>query len=182
MESEMCVYLEWKLNVGGEEVLEFEAKIRVQFGLRLNSSRKTPFNGTSSHSSDSYGASAIVTPASSVYPTPDLTPSIAESRAIRHVLSPAEHPSYHISQRQPPHHHIAPAAPSIPPSPPAFTCFIHVQSPQPPPYISATSSLQSSPASEDCKTPFSIASPAPHRHFLSEALKSNDQMESPWLA
>jgi hypothetical protein len=155
----MCGYLEWNLNVGGEEVLEFEAKVRAQHGHRSSSRGQTTSTGStsSSRSSGSTDASIIVTPASSVYPTPDHTPDVSSSsRPIRPVPSPFKRPSYQSSQPQRPHHHTAPTALGIPPSPPASPHYLHAVSPQPPHFASATSSLQSSPASEDCKTPSPI--------------------------
>lgn len=32
MEREMCGYLEWNLNVQGEEIIEVESRIRADYG------------------------------------------------------------------------------------------------------------------------------------------------------
>lgn len=159
MEREMCGYLEWNLNVGGEEVLEFEAKIRAQHGARAVA---RPSSSASS-SSDSCHASVIVTPATSIYPTPETTPDVSQSRPIRPVPSPYKNrSSYHhqqASQSQPnlQQHSVTVTAASGLPSPPASPTYLHAHSPQPPHFASAMSSLQSSPASDDCKTPSPVA-------------------------
>lgn len=155
MEREMCGYLEWNLNVGGEEVVSFEQNVRAEFGPRAVA------RSSSSHSDESSGHS--VASASyprqqhqNVYPTPDTTPDVAVSRPIRPVPSPYKHKSY---TQHPTVSHAAGL-----PSPPASPQYTH--SPQPPHFSSTNSSLQSSPASDDCKTPspIAIASSGQHHH------------------
>ncbi|KAK4687348.1 hypothetical protein P7C73_g2763, partial [Tremellales sp. Uapishka_1] len=137
MEREMCGYLEWNLNVSGEEVLDFEAKIRADHGHKTVGSRAP--------SSSSEGSIIVTTPTTS-YPSPESTPDPqASSRPIRPVPSPYK---YRPTSR----HVVSSAFPSPPCSP---------SSPHPPYFASANSSLASSPASEDCKTPSPVAVTGP---------------------
>lgn len=127
MEREMCSYLEWNLNVMGDEVVDFEARIRAEHGP-----------GAVPHS-------ASLSPEGS-YPTPESTPDPQMvARPIRPVPSPYKNKS---SYQAPPN---PVTLPSPPPSPGHYYQSPH--SPQPPPYTSAYSSLASSPASDNCKTP-----------------------------
>lgn len=144
MEREMCGYLEWNLNVGGEEVIAFEANVRAEFGPRAvaNSSRSDESSASSSASASASAGYHMSKPVHHVYPTPDTTPDV--SRPIRPVPSPYKHKSY---TQQPT---ISSAAGL--PSPPASPQY------EPPHFSSSTaSSLQSSPASDDCKTPSPVA-------------------------
>ncbi|WRT66371.1 uncharacterized protein IL334_003326 [Kwoniella shivajii] len=147
MEREMCGYLEWNLNVEGDEITEFEDKIRSEHGPRAVA------RASSSSSSSSESSSVIVQPSSSSvtrsYPTPDTTPDPQPSaRPIRAVPSPFKSRSTY-----PPTMAVASAFPSPPISP-----ITHHSSPQPPHFASsANSSLQSSPASDDCKTPSPVS-------------------------
>jgi hypothetical protein len=142
MEREMCGYLEWNLNVQGEEVLAFEAAVRAEHGAKALSKASS-----SSHSSD--GSITVSAPGPSAYPTPDTTPD-PRSRPIRPVPSPYKNKASY-------QHHI----PSAPPSPPASPAYrlhsSHQHSPAPTFTASASSSLASSPASDDCKTPSPVA-------------------------
>jgi hypothetical protein len=138
MEREMCGYLEWNLNVGGEEVVNFEQSVRAEFGPRAVA--------RSSMSDDM--PPMISKPSTNVYPTPDTTPDVASTRPIRPVPSPYKHKSYT-------QHPITTTAAGLP-SPPASP-HNYAHSPQPPHFSSNTSSLQSSPASDDCKTPSPVA-------------------------
>lgn len=157
MEREMCGYLEWNLNVGGEEVVSFEQNVRAEFGARAVAK-----SSMSDHSSGSASASAgssypISKPAQQhVYPTPDTTPDVTVSRPIRPVPSPYKNKSYTQNPT------ISTAAGL--PSPPASPQYTH--SPQPPHFASNNSSLQSSPASDDCKTPspLTVSSSGHHSH------------------
>nr|ODN88353.1 alternative cyclin Pcl12 [Cryptococcus depauperatus CBS 7841] len=88
----------------------------------------------------SSGSSGRSEAAGGLYPTPETTPDpVVVSRPIRPVPSPFKSRSFHSSNL------------SFP-SPPL--------SPQPPHLTSAGSSLQSSPASDDCKTPSPVAVPS----------------------
>lgn len=136
MEREMCGYLEWNLNVGGEEVIAFEQSVRAEFGPRAVAK-----------SSMSDDMPPMVAKPLNVYPTPDTTPDVASTRPIRPVPSPYKHKSYTQNP-------ITTTAAGLP-SPPASPHYTH--SPQPPHFSSNTSSLQSSPASDDCKTPSPVA-------------------------
>ncbi|OCF36839.1 alternative cyclin Pcl12 [Kwoniella heveanensis CBS 569] len=133
MEREMCGYLEWNLNVGGEEVTEFESRIRSEHGPRAVAKASS-----SSSSSDSYTSIARS------YPTPETTPD-PTTRPIRPVPSPykggrtyVQQPAF-LSPPESPEHHASP----------------HFTS-------SAESSLASSPASDDCKTPSPITVTSTH--------------------
>lgn len=155
MEREMCGYLEWNLNVGGEEVVSFEQNVRAEFGPRALVSRSS-MSDDSTTSAPSY---PLTKPVHHVYPTPDTTPDVAGSRPIRPVPSPFKHKSYTQA-----HPTISTAAGL--PSPPVSPQYSH--SPQPPHFSSNTSSLQSSPASDDCKTPSPVAVlPSAHHHHHS---------------
>ena len=123
MEREMCGYLEWNLNVTGQEVLEFEARIRAEHGP------KAVARPSSSGSSEDVMRNS--------YPTPDTTPD-PMSRPIRPVPSPYKSKTSY-----------QPRSASTLPSPP--------DSPAPHFASSNSSSLQSSPASDDCKTPSPVA-------------------------
>ncbi|WOO85629.1 PHO85 cyclin-2 [Vanrija pseudolonga] len=141
MEREMCGYLEWNLNVAGDELAEFEARTRAEHGPRAVA------RASSAVSSEvSLAASSPAETLANVYPSPETTPdpSSSSSRPIRPV--PALHKR----------------APTTFPSPAsmrnAYLTPSSNVSPQPPALASASSSLASSPASEDCKTPSPIAS------------------------
>lgn len=147
MEREMCGYLEWNLNVQGEEIAEFEARVRADHGPRAVAKASS-----SSHSSES---PIIVVPSpAAAYPTPETTPNTVASRPIRPVPSPYKNrPSYREQ--------VAAAITSLP-SPPASPRYLRAHSP-PPHFASANSSLASSPASDDCKTPSPVAVTASSR-------------------
>lgn len=136
MEREMCGYLEWNLNVGGEEVVAFEQSVRGEFGPRAVARSTMPDD-----------MPMLASKPSNAYPTPDTTPDVNGSRPIRPVPAYKSKSSY--SQ-----HPITSSAAGLP-SPPASPHYSH--SPQPPHFSSNTSSLQSSPASDDCKTPSPVA-------------------------
>jgi hypothetical protein len=143
MEREMCGYLEWNLNVTGEEVEAFEAEVRMEHGPKAISKASS-----SSHSSSDGSVTVSAVPGSSCYPTPDTTPD-AQSRPIRPVPSPFKNKSSYQSTTL-----------SAPPSPPASPAYLHPShhhSPAPHFTASASSSLASSPASDDCKTPSPVA-------------------------
>ena len=184
MEREMCGYLEWNLNVAGDEVVEFEDKVRSEHSPRAIA-KASAMSQASSSSSDMV---IPVVPKSSAhaYPTPDTTPDTHLSRPIRPVPSPyktkmsaktypslSQHQPYshlshlHYSQQGSTHVTSAPCLPSPPNSP--HSHYLHppsnlhsASSPTPPHFTSAYSSLQSSPASDDCKTPSPDASYSVH--------------------
>lgn len=140
MEREMCGYLEWNLNVSGEEVAEFETLVRAEHGPRP--SMRVPSVVPEAPSSvASMPHSAVAAAAAAAYPSPEATPNVAVARAIR----PVPTPSYKRA------HHAFPS-----PTSSARNPYLNV-SPQPPALASASSSLASSPASEDCKTPSPVA-------------------------
>lgn len=159
MEREMCGYLEWNLNVGGEEVVAFEQSVRAEFGPRAVAK--------SAMSEDM--PPMVPTKSTNVYPTPDTTPDVASTRPIRPVPSPYKHKSYT-------QHPITNSAAGLP-SPPASPHYAH--SPQPPHFSSNTSSLQSSPASDDCKTPSPVAvGPSVHSRMPHKGVTDNMRYES----
>ena len=142
MEREMCGYLEWNLNVSGEEVTSFESTIRADHGPRA-------VTRSSSSSASSVDYPITVSSPAAAYPTPETTPNPqTSSRPIRPVPSPYKHKSY---QRDP-----AASLPSPPASPHHYLRPAVAHSP-PPHFASASSSLASSPASDDCKTPSPVA-------------------------
>ncbi|WWC61878.1 uncharacterized protein I303_104463 [Kwoniella dejecticola CBS 10117] len=151
MEREMCGYLEWNLNVAGDEIVNFEAKIRSEHGPRAVARASS-----ASSSSSSEGSVIVPVPvvsASRSYPTPETTPDPQPaSRPIRAVPSPYKSRVTYQPQQ--------PAFPSPPISP-----IGHHSSPHPPHFTSsASSSLQSSPASDDCKTPSPVTLTGQHHH------------------
>jgi hypothetical protein len=151
MEREMCGYLEWNLNVGGEEVIAFEQSVRGEFGPRAVS-----------RSLASEDLPMMASKPSNAYPTPDTTPDVANSRPIRPVPTPFKHRSSYTQQP------ITTTAAGLP-SPPASPHYSH--SPQPPHFSSNTSSLQSSPASDDCKTPSPVAvGPSSHARIPNKGI------------
>lgn len=152
MEREMCGYLEWNLNVSGEEVADFEARVRAEHGPRAvarETSRVASSESVSSMPSSSSAAAAAV--AAHVYPSPETTPETCSmSRPIKPVPTPHKRSAF--------------------PSPASMRNYLHPShvSPQPPALASASSSLASSPASEDCKTPSPVAMASrPKRQVLS---------------
>ena len=148
MEREMCGYLEWNLNVQGEEIAEFESRLRSDHGSAAVVSRPS-----SSH----YESPAPPAPAVSVpYPTPDTTPNPAMSfRPIRPVPSPYKNRASYQTV-------AAASLPSPPASPRHYLRPTPAHSPAPH-FASASSSLTSSPASDDCKTPSPVAVTATSR-------------------
>lgn len=141
----MCGYLEWNLNVEGKEVADFEARIRAEHGA-MAVARASSSGGSSG------GPSFISTPVHA-YPTPETTPDPA--RPIRPVPSP---------YRSRPSYRDQPAPAQTFPSPPSSPH--HAYHLSPPHFASANSSLASSPASDDCKTPSPVAvtqPPSSHR-------------------
>ncbi|WWC70198.1 uncharacterized protein I206_104148 [Kwoniella pini CBS 10737] len=156
MEREMCGYLEWNLNVAGDEIVDFEAKIRSEHGPRAVARAST-----ASSSSSSAGSVIVPIPvvsASRSYPTPETTPDPQpSSRPIRAVPSPYKARATYQPQQS--------AFPSPPISPVS-----HHSSPHPPHFTSsASSSLQSSPASDDCKTPSPVTLTGQHHHHHSKS-------------
>ncbi len=142
MEREMCGYLEWNLNVAGEEVISFENSIRADHGPRAVA--RAP-----STSSSSCSDIPVTVSAAAAYPTPETTPNPqVSSRPIRPVPSPYKHKNYQS--------HPAPTLPS-PPTSPRHYLRPHPSHSSPPQFASASSSLASSPASDDCKTPSPVA-------------------------
>ncbi|WWC94186.1 hypothetical protein V866_001026 [Kwoniella sp. B9012] len=164
MEREMCGYLEWNLNVAGDEIANFEAKIRSEHGPKA-------IARASSASSSSEGSVIVPSPvvsASRSYPTPETTPDPQpSSRPIRAVPSPYKSRSTYQPQIPTTASHQA-AFPSPPISP-----VTHHSSPHPPHFTSsASSSLQSSPASDDCKTPSPVTLTG-HHHPHHKSSSSN---------
>ncbi|TXT11830.1 uncharacterized protein COLE_02240 [Cutaneotrichosporon oleaginosum] len=137
MEREMCGYLEWNLNVSGEDVAQFESEVRLEHGPR-SSMRLSSAVPEAPLSVASIPHSAA---AAAAYPSPEATPNVAAARPIRPVPTPLYKRSHN-------------AFPS--PTSSARNPYLNV-SPQPPALASASSSLASSPASEDCKTPSPVA-------------------------
>ena len=136
MEREMCGYLEWNLNVMGDEVVDFEARVRTEHGRMAVA--KQSLNSTD-----------ILTraPLPHFYPTPETTPDPGmSSRPIRPVPSP-----YRVKPSNQP---LSASSLPSPPSSPHYSS--HSHSPQPPHFASGSSSLASSPVSDDCKTPSPI--------------------------
>lgn len=142
MEREMCSYLEWNLNVSGEEVAEFEARVRAEHGPRPTASTRmsSAVSDVSSIAAVTASMSSHSNVAAAAYPSPEATPNSTTARPIR----PVPTPSYKRS------HAAFPSPTSI------RNAYLNV-SPQPPSLASASSSLASSPASEDCKTPSPVA-------------------------
>lgn len=136
MEREMCGYLEWNINVSGEEVAEFEALVRAEHGPRSIASVR--MSSAVSEAPSSVGTIPH-SAAAAAYPSPEATPNAPATRPIRPVPTP-----YKRS-------HSAFPSPASTRNP-----YLNV-SPQPPALASASSSLASSPASEDCKTPSPVA-------------------------
>ena len=139
MEREMCSYLEWNLNVMDDQVVEFEARIRAESEPKplVKPSRLVPSDRSLPAPSD----------LSYMYPTPETTPDQhMAARPIRPVPSPykTKTPRRQLSA-------------SILPSPPASPQNHYHASHSPPRFASADSSLASSPASDDCKTPSPVA-------------------------
>ena len=158
MEREMCGYLEWNLNIQGPEVLEFEQQTRLEHGPRA----VMALSKSSSSSSSSEMVVPIVATPVPVYPTPDTTPETTTfTRPIRPVRTK---PSY----RNP---NYAQGLPS-PPTSPQYRASPAALSPPVPTFLSASSSLQSSPASEDCKTPSPVSVGAPSTSQLGQVPKS----------
>lgn len=133
MEREMCGYLDWNLNVSGEEVAEFEARVRAEHGPVRRSATSEVSLASVSPAVSVAGSSS----AAAAYPSPKSTPD--PSRPIRPVPAPYKRSAF--------------------PSPSHRNAYLHPShiSPQPPALSSASSSLASSPASEDCKTPSPVA-------------------------
>jgi len=141
MEREMCGYLEWNLNVMGDEVVEFEEKVRAEHGPEAVAKAKMyPSDG-----------SVMVSALSSFYPSPETTPDPQMvARPIRPVPSPYKNKSAYRPL----------SATSLPSPPVSPFHYLHPShSPQPPHFASGSSSLTSSPASDDCKTPSPVAHP-----------------------
>jgi hypothetical protein len=163
MEREMCGVLEWNLNVLGEEVIEFEASVRAEYGVEAPVKASCPAS-TATH---------FVVPKVNVCRTPR-----DQSWPLLTVPTCA-FPLHGIAD-------VGTAAPSriiyIAHPPPAAV--LQNDSPPPPHFTSAESSLVSSPASEDCKTPSPFAVTAEMRqtsegdycrvcHMSSPDIKSN---------
>ncbi|KAI9639767.1 uncharacterized protein MKK02DRAFT_40092 [Dioszegia hungarica] len=144
MEREMCGYLEWNLNVAGPEVLDFESRVRAEHGAGAVARE------TSSSSSSSSGTSSLYATPVHSYPTPDTTPD--PSRPIRPVPSPYKS---RAAYREPQPSRAT--FPSPPASPQHSHHAHHSYHLSPPHFASANSSLVSSPASDDCKTPSPVA-------------------------
>lgn len=151
MEREMCGYLEWNLNVMGEEVVELEEMVRAEHGPMALAKANLYSMG---------GSALSPPPLPTCYPTPESTPDPGMiTRPIRPVPSP---------YRSMPSHQ--PLSTSSLPSPPSPALYLHPShSPQSPHFASGSSSLASSPASDDCKTP------SPVTHTSSGASRSHFQ-------
>jgi hypothetical protein len=132
MEREMCGYLEWNLNVMGEEVIEFEASVRAEYSAEALVKASCPassathlgvpmVNGCSTARDQSGPLSAVPACAFPLHGLVDPGTAAAPSRIS------IVHPS--------------PAA------------VLQDDYPLPPHLTSSNSSLVSSPASQDCKTP-----------------------------
>lgn len=175
MEREMCGYLEWNVNVAGDEVADLEARVRAEHGSSQASSSSTKtfnvFEPTPIAASCAAAAAAAA-----AYPSPEATPS---SRPIRPVPTP-------YTRRA-----GTPASASACPSPTSSlrNAYMashsatpsHLSPHHPPPALaSASSSLASSPASDDCKTPSPVAlvgkpkRPASHRSASKTASTNGD--------
>lgn len=154
MEREMCGYLEWNLNVGGDEVLDFEARIRAEHGPNAVMAPKAASSASSLDLPPVASSSSSSPAVAHGYPSPETTPD--PTRPIRPVPSAYRHkPSASLSSRQ-----QQQAFPSPPHSPEQHHHYLSAAhaSPQPPQFSnSANSSLASSPASDDCKTPSPVA-------------------------
>lgn len=168
MEREMCGYLEWSLNVEGQEVADFESRIRQEFSpkpvVAASSSSASacgpaPVPHLSSHGSSAYpspettpdpngnGASSRAYPERPIRPVPSphrpsrvgaVAKPTAASAYISPPLSPTSRPSYHSSHS----HYLRPT---------------HLSPNDSMPTSSASSSLVSSPASDNCRTPSPVA-------------------------
>jgi hypothetical protein len=146
MERELCGFLEWNLNVQGEEAIEFEARVRAEHGPKAVSG--APSSSASSET-------PLDVPTANAYPTPEITPD--PCRPIRPDPSPYKvEPTYQAQA-------AAQSSQISFPSPISPQQFLHAHSPQPPRFrfASANSSLVSSPESDDCKTPSPVAMTAP---------------------
>jgi hypothetical protein len=133
MEREMCVYLEWNLNVQGDEIVDFEALIRSEHGSKAIAA-----------SSPSPGPTSVLPV--NAYPTPGMTRD--RSQPIQQVPSP------YMSRPQ----QVVQSQISLP-SPPVSSAHHLLSSaltPQPPHFATAIASLASSPVSDDCRTPPAI--------------------------
>jgi hypothetical protein len=133
MEREMCVYLEWNLNVQGDEIVDFEALIRSEHGSKALAA-----------SSPSPGPTSVLPV--NAYPTPGMTRD--RSQPIQQVPSP------YMSRPQ----QVVQSQISLP-SPPVSSAHHLLSSaltPQPPHFATAIASLASSPVSDDCRTPPAI--------------------------
>ncbi|GFZ43055.1 hypothetical protein JCM24511_00773 [Saitozyma sp. JCM 24511] len=135
MEREMCAYLEWNLNVQGDEVVEFEACIRAE-------------HGSAAVAASSPSSVPVFTPALNAYHTPEMTLDRSQS------IQPA--PSVYWSRPQ----RVVQIGLSF--QAPRITQAEHLHNselcPQPPCICTATSSLTSSPVSDYCKTPSAVSS------------------------
>jgi hypothetical protein len=132
MERELCAYLEWNLNVQGEEVVEFEARIRSEHGSKAIAT-----------SSPSPGPTSVLPV--NAYSGPETKGDPNRSQPIQQVPSP-----YTLRLQQIVHSQI-----SFPSPPLSSGHHLHrsVLTPQSPHFATAVSSLASSPVSDDCRTP-----------------------------
>jgi hypothetical protein len=161
MEREMCGYLEWNLNVAGEEVMDFEAKTRSEHGPRAIARASS---SSSSLSSCSHLEPISMPSPAAAYPTPETTPD-PQGRPIRPVPSPYKQKSYRSSNASTHAAVVAAAAAALPSPPQSPHHYLRAPnhdfaSPSEPPHFSnsTSSSLASSPASDDCKTPSPVVS------------------------
>jgi hypothetical protein len=133
MERELCAHLEWNLNVQGDEIVEFEARIRSEHGSK-SIAASTPSPGPTSVLSIN------------AYSGPGMKGDPNRSEQIQQVPSP-----YTLRPQQAVHSQISF------PSPPLSSGYHHrsLLTPQSPDCTSDISSPASSPLSDDCRTPMS---------------------------
>jgi hypothetical protein len=132
MEREMCGYLEWNLNILGEEIIEFEASVRAYHGAEVVA------KASSSASSATQFLLPMVKPYSTRRDQAWPFSTVPTCAFLLHGLADVgtAAPSCEVSMAHPP-----PGA------------VLQNDSPSLPDFTSADSSLVSSPASQDCKTP-----------------------------
>jgi hypothetical protein len=132
MEREMCGYLEWNLNVLSEEVIEFEASLRAEYSTEAPVEAPRP----------AWRANHLGVP----MVTPCSTP-----RDQAGPLSAVPAYAVPLHGLVDPRTATAPSGIFIAHPPPASV--LQDDYPRPPCFTSGNSSVVSSPASLDCKTP-----------------------------
>ncbi|KAL7421635.1 hypothetical protein Q5752_003404 [Cryptotrichosporon argae] len=147
MEREMCGYLEWYLNGGQDEVLALWARVDAEHGMAA--AARSSGSGSSAGASHSVRASPSLPAApsaASAYPSPEATPD--SSRPIRGVraASRSSRSAPALPAHCPPAQDVAAAAHAFPS--PACSPDFHMAA-----MNSAASSANSSPLSQDPRTP-----------------------------